>query len=94
MNKSQAAIWTLFKEAFKDVKTVKSVDSNASKIKQTEIIEKTTVDEINLGSGSINVNITLKENLFYKVLTEITGVDVANEADLFTTISNLSPTAL
>ena len=78
------------KEAFKDVKAVKSVDSNASKIKQTEIIEKTTVDEINLGSGSINVNITLKENLFYKVLTEITGVDVANEADLFTTISNLS----
>lgn len=78
------------KEAFKDVKTVKSIDNSAAKIKHTEIIEKTSVDQIDLGSGSVNVNIMLKENLFYKVLTEITGVDVANEADLFTTISNLS----
>lgn len=78
------------KEAFKDVKTVKSIDNGVARIKQTEIIEKTIVDEINLGSGFINVSISLKENLFYKVLTEITGVDVANEADLFTTISNLA----
>lgn len=78
------------REAFKDVKTIKSIEMGVSRIKQTEIISKTTVDEINLGNGSINVNITLKENLFYKVLTEITGVEVANEADLFTTISNLA----
>ncbi|MBO5413944.1 MAG: stage IV sporulation protein A [Clostridia bacterium] len=78
------------REAFKDVKTIKSIEMGVSRIKQTEIILKTSVDEINLGNGSINVNITLKENLFYKVLTEITGVEVANEADLFTTISNLA----
>lgn len=78
------------KEAFKDVKTVKSIDNGVARIKQTEIIEKTIVDEINLGSGFINVSISLKENLFYKVLTEITGVVVENEADLFTTISNLA----
>ena len=78
------------KEAFKDVKTVKSIDTGVSKIAQTEIIAKTSLDEIDLGIGSINVNISLKENLFYKVLTEITGVEVLNEADLFTTISNLS----
>lgn len=78
------------RDAFKDVKTIKNIEVGASKIKQTEIILKTTIDEINLGNGFINVNIILKENLFYKVLTEITGVEVANEADLFTTISNLS----
>ena len=78
------------REAFKDVKTIRSIETGVTRIKQTEIISKTNVDEINLGNGSINVNITLKENLFYKVLTEITGVEVANEADLFTTISNLA----
>lgn len=78
------------REAFKDVKTIRSIETGVTRIKQTEIISKTSVDEINLGNGSINVNITLKENLFYKVLTEITGVEVANEADLFTTISNLA----
>lgn len=78
------------KDAFKDVKTVRSIDGGASKINQTDIIAKTCVDEINLGNGKININILLKENLFYKVLTEITGIEVQNEADLFTTISNLS----
>ena len=78
------------KDAFKDVRTVRSVEGGASKINQTEIISKTSIDEIDLGSGRINVNITLKEDLFYKVLTEITGVQVQDEADLFSTISNLS----
>ena len=32
----------------------------------------------------------LKEELFYKVLTEVSGVDIANEGDLFSTISTLS----
>ena len=78
------------KDAFKDVRTVRSIDDGASRIKQTEIISKTSIDEINLGNGRINVNITLKNDLFYKVLTEITGVQVQDEADLFSTISNLS----
>ena len=60
------------------------------RIESTEIIAKTIVDFIDLGSGAINVEITLKDNLFYKVLTEMTGIEVENEADLFTTISNLS----
>lgn len=78
------------KDAFKDVRTVRSIDEGASRIRQTEIISRTDVQEIDLGNGRINVNVALKENLFYKVLTEITGVDVQDEADLFTTISNLS----
>ena len=78
------------KEAFKDVKTIKSISSGIDKIKQTEIILKTILGEIDLGNGSINIDINLKEDLFYKVLTEITGVDVANEADLFATITSLA----
>lgn len=78
------------KDAFKDVRTIRSADKGTSKIKQTEIISKTLVNEINLGNGRININVELKEDLFYKVLTEITGVQVHNEADLFATISNLS----
>ena len=78
------------KNAFKDVKTVRSINEGTEKIKQTDIILKTSVDEINLGTGKININVSLRENLFYKVLTEITGVEVQDEADLFTTISNLS----
>ena len=47
---------------------------------------------INLGNGVVNINITLREDLFYKVLTEVTGVNVENEGDLFATMSNLANT--
>ena len=43
-----------------------------------------------LGTGAINIGINLKDDLFYKVLTEISGVSVNNEGDLFSIISDLA----
>ena len=83
-------LYSEIKDAFANVKILKQIDSSISKIYQTEIIEKTSVDEILLGSGNVNINIALKDNLFYKVLTEISGVEVNNEGDLFSTITNLA----
>ena len=78
------------KEAFRDIHTVKHVSHGIEKVGHMEIISKTTVEEINLGNGQVVVEVGLKEGLFYKVLTEITGVEVKNEADLFSTITRLS----
>ena len=78
------------KEAFKDINTIKLVNSGAGRIKETEIIAKTVIDKIDLGNGSVNIEITLNDSLFYKILTEITGIEMHNEADLFTTIDNLT----
>ncbi len=78
------------KEAFRDIKTVKRINDGIERIKQTEIIVKTTIDNIDLGTGSVTVEISLNNTLFYKILTEMTGIEMNNEADLFTTINNLS----
>ena len=78
------------KNAFENVSVLKDVTSCIQKISSTEIILRTNVDDIKLGTGNVNIRIELKEELFYKVLTEITGVDVTNEGDLFSIISNLS----
>ncbi len=80
------------REAFENVNVLKDVSDCVSAINQTEIIERSLLSDIQLGTGSINVEITLKENLFYNVLTEITGVKVDNEGDLFSIISELSVT--
>lgn len=42
--------------------------------------------------GNVSIELTLKEELFYNVLSEITGVTVTNEGDLFHIISDLSIT--
>ena len=80
------------KDAFCDVKILKQVDSCISKLQNTEIITKTTIDEIRLGEGSVNVSINLLDELFYKILTEISGVSINNEGDLFATITDLANT--
>ena len=83
-------LYNEIKNAFSNINILKEVSSATASISQTEIIEKTSITSIELGTGNVNVSITLKENLFYKVLSEITGVEMTNEGDLFSIISGLS----
>ena len=88
----KAELYNEIKDAFSDVEVLKDVQTCASTISQTEIIQRTNVTDIQLGTGKVNVEITLKDELFYNVLTEITGVTVSNEVDLFSIISTLYAT--
>ena len=78
------------KSTFDGVKILKQIDSAISKLQKTEIIDSTILNEIKLGTGNVNISINLKEDLFYKVLTEISGVEISNEGDLFSTTTNLA----
>ena len=80
------------KDAFNDVQFLKDISPCIGKIKNTEIIENTSIENIELGTGNVNIRIELKEELFYKILSEITGVNITNEGDLFSIISTLSST--
>ncbi len=85
-------LFSEIKNAFSDVRLIRQVSSSIQKIGKTEIINKTIVNEILLGTGTINISIELMDNLFYKVLTEISGVEIGNEGDLFSTITTLAKT--
>ncbi|MCI8470203.1 MAG: stage IV sporulation protein A [Clostridia bacterium] len=85
-------LYNEIRNAFTDVHVLKDVSSCVDTIKQTEIIAKTSIEDIRLGDGNVTVEITLKEELFYQILSEITNVDVTNEGDLFSIISDLSKT--
>lgn len=85
-------LYNEIKEAFSKTRVIKDINDGVGKISGTDIILKTNIEGINLGNGSIDIEIVLKENLFYNVLTEITGVEVNDEAELFSTITRLSET--
>ena len=74
------------KEAFKNVSILKQVDGGITKLQKTEVIQTTVINDIQLGTGTINITINLLDNLFYKVLTEISGVEISNEGELFSTM--------
>ena len=85
-------LYTEIRDAFSDVRLLKQVNDSVQKLQNTEVIAKTTINEILLGTGSINISIELIEDLFYKILTEISGVEIGNEGDLFSTITTLAST--
>ena len=85
-------LYSEIKDAFANIHILKQVDSCLTKLQSTQIIEKTVIDEVKLGEGTINISISLYEELFYKILTEISGVDIKNEGDLFSTITELANT--
>ena len=83
-------LYSQIKDAFTSVSVLKQIDNCISTIQSTDIIDKTIVDEINLGNGNISISIILNNNLFYQILTEMTGVNVTNEGELFATMTNLA----
>ena len=88
----KAQLFNQIKENFNNLSVLKDVSPCVDSISETDIISKSYIENIMLGSGRINVSILLKDELFYNVLTEMTGVEVNNEGDLFAIISELSKT--
>ena len=80
------------KNAFDNVNVLKEIDTSLEGLQSTEVIEKSIIDSINLGNGEINVTIQLKDDLFYKVLSEVSNIDIQNEGDLFNIMTNLANT--
>ena len=74
------------KMAFKDIKILKQVDSRITNLQNTDVISSSLINEIRLGSGSITITVNLLDDLFYKVLTEISGVNISNEGELFSSM--------
>lgn len=74
------------KNTFKDVSILKQIDNRITNLQNTDVISNSVIDEIQLGTGNINITINLLDDLFYKVLTEISKVPITNEGELFSTM--------
>ena len=85
-------LYTEIKDNLGNISRIKEFNKGISSFKNSEIISNTNLKEIQLGNGSISINLDLKEELFYKILTEISGVAIDNESDLFSIISELAVT--
>ncbi|MEG0614190.1 MAG: stage IV sporulation protein A, partial [Oscillospiraceae bacterium] len=69
------------------VRLVKDVSED---ICSCEYVCDARIDKIDLGKGSATVCVNLKNNLFYKILGEETGLEVANESELFSILRELT----
>ena len=85
-------LFTEISNTFSNVSVLKEIPDCINSIQNTEVINQTKINNIELGSGNVSVSIELKEDLFYKTLSEIANIDINDECDLFTIVTNLSKT--
>lgn len=89
-NNLRITLFDKVKETFEGTKRLKDINDNYQKLEECEEIKKVNVDEINLGNGVVTIGIDLQDSLFYNTLTELTGVAIQNEGELFSCITELA----
>jgi stage IV sporulation protein A len=77
-------------EVFKGVKNIREAKRSASKFDEYEFIKKAYINRINLGEGSILIELDTAEGLFYRVLSETTGLEIEGDHSLIRLLKNLA----
>ena len=88
----KSKLFDQLKDAFTNISALKDVSNCISRIEHTDIISKTVVNNIMLGTGKVCVSIQLKDELFYNVLSQMIGMEITNEGELFSIMSDLACT--
>ena len=78
------------RESVKDAKIVKNAADIVEALRKNEYIESVQCDKISLGDGKIFIKADVARALFYKILGEMTGFEVAGEDKLIELMYDLS----
>lgn len=85
------SIMSIIKTSFKDAKNLRQIeDLVATANNSNNIVSEVSIREIKLDDGTVRIRMELDKELFYKVLTEISGIDVKEEGDLFSIVTELA----
>ncbi|MEG2087654.1 MAG: stage IV sporulation protein A [Angelakisella sp.] len=68
------------------------VDKTMQQLCECEHIDDARVSDISLGTGSVHCRVELSHGLFYKILGEATGLDIADEESLLPCMVELART--
>jgi len=72
------------------VSKLREVRNNLSVLEENDNVKKAYVDKIALGEGRACVEISIDDGLFYRVLSETTGMEIDGEYKLISTIKVLA----
>ncbi len=66
------------------------IQSAFAELNGNEYLSDSEVERIDLGTGKASVSVTPADGLYYQVISELTGVDVAGEKELIETLRELA----
>ncbi|MCL2350894.1 MAG: stage IV sporulation protein A [Firmicutes bacterium] len=78
------------KAGFGGISKLRELKGGVQTLELCEYVKKAYIDKIFLGEGSAKVEVALDDSLFYRVLSETTGMDIGGEYQLISTIKVLA----
>lgn len=77
-------------EAVSVVNRLRDIDQSVEKIRESELVSAAILQEMNLGTGIADIEVRSHEELYYKVLEEVSGLTVTGEHDILRLLRELS----
>ncbi len=78
------------KEMARGISGIKDIAKNVPALEKNENIKKLYTESINPGEGKAEIEISLKDELFYNILSETTGMEIQSEYELISMMKQLS----
>ncbi len=78
------------RESTKNIHNTGDIDKVASSMDNCEHIHRCVVNDMSLGDGCGNISLELTPNLFYNIMGETTGIQIAHEGELMELLIELS----
>ena len=84
------SIYTNILESLKNVSKIRDTRQISENLLNCDSITESSIDEINLGEGTVRLKVNTDENLFYKILGEETGFEINGKDNLMTLMRALA----
>lgn len=75
--------------SIKGISKIKEIENIRNSIGENEHVKKVDTSAVNLGDGTVKIDITMLEDLFYKVINEVSGFSIENQGQIIDTLKEL-----
>lgn len=83
-------IFSCIREAAQGIEKIREIERTIQTVGECEHISSAELESLDLGSGRATISVTLAPDLFYKVLSQQTGLEISSEAQLMKSLAELS----
>ena len=73
-----------------EIKKIGDIKASLDRLDENEFIESYAISEINLGNGIASISLNFSDELYYSVLSELTGFEISGESELIELLKDLS----
>lgn len=86
----KASVYASVFDAAKDIKKISQIKGLLPILEENDHILSASVADINLGIGKASINVEFDDQLFYQILSEQTGLEIEDEGQLVSMMSEMA----